>query len=84
MAAKNYHKMSVWFIVATALCAFRSALPISVAVAYIQVGCRVIQMIGAILKKRTVSRVGYILSTIMITILFFTVMIDMSNIITFF
>ena len=35
VGVKNYQKMSLWFIVSTALCAFRAALPISVAVAYI-------------------------------------------------
>jgi hypothetical protein len=84
VAVKNFQKMNIWFMLVTAFCAFRAALPVTVACAYLHVVCRLLQMIAAIIRKRMLARVAYGFSTIFITIMFFTVMVDQSHIIAFF
>ena len=75
MIPKHYMKSTIWFMVALSICAVRTPNDLTIAVAYIQVLFRLIQMIGAILHKRRVSQIGYILATICIVILFFAAMI---------
>ena len=68
----------------TAFCAFRAAVPLTVAAAYFSLLCRILQLVALIFKKRNAARVCYVLSTIMIAIMFFADMIDKSHIISFF
>ena len=69
----------MWFFILAGFCAFRAPIPLTVAMAYLQVVCRVVQLIGAALKKRLVARIGYGAATIMTVIMFFGVMVDESN-----
>ena len=84
LASKNYQKMTLWFMLVTGFCAFRAALPLTVACAYLHVVCRVLQMVAAIFKKRRLANVAYILATVFIVIMFFADMIDQSHIISFY
>jgi hypothetical protein len=45
----------MWFTVAVALCATRSATDFIVVLAYLQVVARIVQTIGAVLKHRKVA-----------------------------
>lgn len=66
------------------MCAFRAPIPLTVAMAYLQVICRIVQLVGAALKKRLVARIGYIAATLFMIIMFFAVMIDQSDYVTFY
>lgn len=57
-------------------CAFRAPIPLTVAMAYLQVVCRIVQLIGTALKKRIVARIGYIAATLFMIIMWFAVMVD--------
>jgi hypothetical protein len=72
----KYHmKTSTWFVTALAMCSFRSAIPLTIAVAYLAIVFRVVQLIGFFLRKRMVSRIAYVLATLCIVILFFADMV---------
>ena len=73
---KNFQKASVWFFLISAYAAFRAPVPLTIAMAYIQVGFRVMQVIGTCLKKRVIARVGYALATLFLYILFIASMAD--------
>ena len=59
-----------------AFCSFRAASAFTVSIAYICVGCRILQVIGAVFKKRMVAKAAYGLCTLMIVMMFFACMID--------
>ena len=84
LTTKNYQKMTVWFMLITAFCAFRAAMPLTVAIAYFQVICRFLQFIAAVCKKRHFAWACYMLATIINIILFLAVMVDQSHIIAFY
>ena len=76
LASKYYQKSSIWFMLVSAFCAFRSASAFTVSVAYIQVFSRLIQVIALMLKKRPLAKVSYGLATVAIIMMFFADMID--------
>lgn len=76
IVSKNFQKSSIWFLLLAGFCAFRAPIPLTVAMAYLQVVCRVVQLIGTALKKRLVARIGYVAATLFMIIMFFAVMID--------
>ena len=54
----------------------RAAVGFVIIIAYLQILARVLQFIGAVLKKRLLSRIGYGISTVLIVVLFFGAMVD--------
>ena len=59
IVVNSYHKSTVWFVVAIALCALKGATGFAVFLAYTQVVFRGIQMIAMIYQKRKVARFAY-------------------------
>jgi hypothetical protein len=84
VVARNHQKSAVWFFLLCGYCAFRAALPLTVAMAYLVVICRIVQLIGAALKKRVVAKVAYVLATVFMFVMWFTVMADQSHLISFY
>jgi uncharacterized membrane protein len=70
----------MWFFFLSGLCAFRAAIPLTVAMAWLQVLCRIVQLIGTMLKKRLVAKIGYLSATLFMVIMFFGVMVDESEV----
>ncbi len=70
-------------MIAVAFCAMRSATAFIVTIAYLQVVCRVVQVIGTYLKKRNVARGGYGAATLLTVVMFFGAMIDEGHLPTF-
>ena len=66
------------------MCAIRAPSTFTVVLAYIQVLFRLFQLIALMLKKRTISKVAYSFSTIVVILMFFGAMVDQTRIITFF
>ena len=80
LISKNFQKSMVWFMLICAFCCFRAAIPFNVAMAYVHVGLRLVQMVGAFFRKRIVAKAAYGLSTIVIVMMFFACMIDDSHV----
>ncbi|CDW72005.1 UNKNOWN [Stylonychia lemnae] len=80
IVTKNFQKMSIWFFLLSGLCAFRAAIPLTVAMAWLQVLCRIVQLIGTMLKKRLVAKIGYLSATLFMIIMFLGVMADESQV----
>jgi hypothetical protein len=74
----------VWFFLIAGYSAFRAPGPLTVAMAYIQVACRFVQVIGVALKKRRVAQIGYIAATLFMYIMFIGAMADKQYLISFF
>ncbi len=66
------------------MCAIRAPSTFTVVLAYIQVLFRLFQLIALMLKKRTIAKVAYSFSTIVVILMFFGAMVDQTRIITFF
>ena len=69
-------RSSLWFAVAVGFCALRAAKDFVVAIAFIQVVARVVQLVGVILRKRRIAQIGYGVSAAIITIMFMFAMAD--------
>ena len=76
---KTFVKSTLWFSVAVAFCAMRSATTFIVVMAYMQVVARAVQLIGMILKNRKIAQVAYSISTFIILIMFMAAMADESH-----
>ena len=59
ICVNTYHKSSIWFAVAIALCALKGASGFAVFLAYAQVVFRAIQLVAMIFQKRSVARFAY-------------------------
>lgn len=69
-------RTSLWFAIAVGFCALRAAKDFVVAIAFIQVIGRIVQLVGVILRKRLIAQVGYGISTVLIFIMFMFAMAD--------
>ena len=64
MSVNTYHKSTIWFVVAVALCALKGASRFAVVLAYTQVFFRALQLVAMIFQRRRVARFAYGLATI--------------------
>ena len=62
-AVSNYHKSTIWFVVAIALCALKAATSFTVFLAYFQVFFRAIQLLALGFGKRRIARLAYGIAT---------------------
>ena len=65
----------VWFMLALALCIVRKPHIVPIVFVFLHLIFRVIEVIGFVIKKRWVSRIGYLLATLTIIVLFFSAMV---------
>ena len=71
LSVKNFQKSTVWLDVVTAFCAMRAANTFTVACAWICFIMRIVQLVGVVLRNARVSQAAYLVSTLLITMMFF-------------
>ena len=59
LISEGYPKSTTWFMITIAMCASRAASDFTIALAWIIVFFRVIQVIGVATKKRRLSEIAY-------------------------
>ena len=70
----RYPKSINWFFMVVTFCAMRAGTPFAIALVYLSLISRAVQIVGTFVNKPLVAYIGYGASSLMLTILFFVAM----------
>jgi hypothetical protein len=76
LVADKYPMSSVWYMIAIAFCAMRAATSFTVALAYLSIIFRVVQVVGFFQQKMILAYVGYGVSAFFILLMIFASIVN--------
>ena len=75
----RYPKKIIWYFMVLAFASARAATPFAITMAYLSLIAHAVQIVGAFVNKPIVGFVGYGISCLMLTILYFIAMAHEKN-----
>ena len=71
LVVRNYQKSTIWFNFIIAMLVMRGANKLSVLLAFISVGLRVLQSVSVVIQNQNIAICAYIFSTVIIILMWF-------------